>query len=76
MFPVKLFRVWSSHLWVPLSIVGFDVFEVFFSKVGGLIQNERTYGGCVLVESVGTLARIAKLEVDPKGQSFNKDHNK
>lgn len=76
MFLVELFRDRFSHLDVPLSIVRSDVCELFFSKVGGMIQTERTYDGCILVESVGTLARIVEFEVDPKGQSINKAHDK
>ena len=56
--------------------VGSDVCEVFFRKVGGLIQNERKYEGCDLVGRVGASARIVEYEVDPKDPSFNKAHKK
>ncbi len=70
MFLVKLFKDRCSHLELPQSIVGSDVCELFFSKVWGMVQNEKTYDGRDLVESVGTLARIIEFEVDPKGPSL------
>ena len=50
MLRAKLFRDRFSHLQVPVSIVDYDVREVFFCKVGGIIQNERTYDGFHLIE--------------------------
>lgn len=52
---IKLLKDHFSHLQVPMSTVGYDICEVFLSKVGVMIQNERTYDGCDLVESVDDL---------------------
>lgn len=51
-FLIKLFRDQFSHLQVLLSIVRSYVCEVLFSKVGGMIQIERTYDDYDMVESV------------------------
>lgn len=60
-----------------MSIVGHDVCEVFFNKVGGMIWNERIYDGCdIVVGNDGELARIVKFVVDPKDPSFNRAHKK
>lgn len=59
-----------------MSIVGHDVCEVFFNKIGGMIWNERIYYGCDIVGNDGELARIVKLVVDPKDPSFNRAHKK
>ena len=64
---IKLFRDRHSHLEVPLSLIGLEARKIFFSKVGGMIQNEQNYDGCDLVESAGAIARIAEFEANPRG---------
>ena len=73
---IKLFRDRFNHLEVPVSLVGSYVCEIFFTKVGGMLHNERSYDGCDLVESVGALARIVKFEADPKGPCYSRAHKK
>lgn len=67
---IKLFSEKHSHLEVPLGLVGSNVCEIYFSKVGGMIKNERNYDGCDLVESIGAVTRIAEFEADPTGSSY------
>ena len=50
--------------------IDYDVCEVFFSKVGGIIQNEMTYDGFGIVESACGSARIDEFEVDLKDPSL------
>lgn len=64
----KLLRDQFSHLQVPVSIVDNDVCEVFFCKVGGSIQNERTYDGFHLVESVVDRLELLNLRLILKNQ--------
>jgi hypothetical protein len=71
---IKLFRDPHNHLEVPLSLTGSDACKIFFSKVGGMIENERNYDGCDLVESAGAIARIAEFEANPKGPQFARAH--
>ena len=73
---IKLFRDRHNHLEVPLSLTCSDACEIFFSKVGGMIQNERNYDGCDLVESAGAIARIAEFEANPEGPQFARAHKK
>ena len=44
----------------------------FFSKAGGILQNEWSHDGCDLVESVSGLARISEFEADPKGPCYSR----
>jgi hypothetical protein len=73
---IKLFKDKYNHLEVPFGLLGSDVCEIFFSKVGGMISNERNYDGIDLVESAGALARIAEFEADPTGPRFLRAHKK
>ena len=73
---IKLFQDRHNHLEVPLSLTGLDACEIFFIKVGRMIQNERNYDGCDRVESVGAIARIAEFEANPKGPQFAWAHKK
>ena len=73
---IKLFRDRHCHLEVPLSLTSSDACEIFFSKVGGMNQNEQNYDGCDLVESVEAIARIAEFEANPKGPQFARAHKK
>ncbi|MCO5575578.1 hypothetical protein L7F22_029380 [Adiantum nelumboides] len=41
---------------------GSDVCEHFFSKVGGMIRNERCYDGVDLLSSAGALNRLAEIQ--------------
>ena len=59
-----------------MSLTCSDVCEFFFSKVNGLIQNERNYDGCDLVENVGPIVHIAQFEANPKGPQFPRAHKK
>ena len=70
---IKLFQDRHSHLEVPLSLTGSNACEIFFSEVGGMIQNKRNYNGCDLVESAGA---IAEFEANPKGPQFAWAHKK
>lgn len=76
MFLIKLFRDRFNHLEVSHILVGSDVCEIFYRKVGGMLQNERSYDGCASVERVGALARIAEFEVDLKGPCYSRAHKK
>ena len=40
---IKYFRDAFSHLLVPFHLIGFDLCEIFFSKVGGMQGMERAY---------------------------------
>ena len=73
---MQLFKDKYNHLEVPFGLFGLDVCEKKFSKVGGMISNERSYDGIDLVESAGALARIAKFEADPTGPRFVRAHKK
>ena len=44
------FALKYRYLAINLSLWGFDACELFFSKVVGMLQNERSYDGCDLVE--------------------------
>ena len=73
---IKLFQEQHNHLEVPLSLTGSDAYEIFFSKVGGMIHNERNYDGCDLVESAGAISHIAEFEANPKRPQFAQAHKK
>lgn len=59
---IKVFREKFSHLKVPFSSTGSDTCENFFSKVGGMVRNERSYDGGDLLSSAVTLNRIAEIQ--------------
>ena len=59
-----------------MSLTGSDACKIFFSKVGGMIQNERNYDGCDLIEGADIVARIAEFEENPKGPQFDRAHKK
>lgn len=61
-FLIKVFRDKYSHLPVPLSSTGSDACENFFSKVGGMVRNERCYDGYDLLSTAGALNRIAEMQ--------------
>lgn len=61
---------------MPLILVGSNVCEMFYSKVGGMLQNERSYDGCASVEIVGALARIVEFEFELKGPCYSRAHKK
>ena len=62
---IKTFREKHPHLHVPLSCTGSDACENFFSKVGGMVRNERCYDGFDLLSSTGALNRIAEFQAGP-----------
>ena len=72
---MKLVRNHYPHFPVPLSTTGSDACESFFSKVRGMIRNERCYDGCDLLGSVGALNRIAEFQAK-KCLKFPTTHSK
>lgn len=72
---IKIFRDRYSHLAVPLSSTGSDACENFFSKVGGMVSNERCYDGCDLLSSAGALNRISEFQAG-SNLSFPAAHSK
>ena len=73
---IKLFRDQYSNLSSVLHLIGSDVCEKFFSKVGGMVGAERAYDFTNLLHAVGTLNRVVEEEQNPQGIHFKKYHNK
>lgn len=59
---IKFFSEKCIDIPLPLSGTGSDCCEIFFSKVGGMIQNERSYTGADLLETTNALNRVAEFQ--------------
>ena len=73
---IKLFRDKFSNSQIPFSLLGSNSCEVFLSKVGSMVGNERSYDGYDLVESLGGMNRMAKHHGAPSSLVFPKSHKK
>ena len=73
---MRLFRDQYSNLPCVLILTGSDVFENFFSKVGGMVGVERAYDFTDFLHAVGTLNRVVEEESNSQGLHFNKSHKK
>jgi hypothetical protein len=65
------FRDFHSNLPMPLNLTGSDLYEIFFSKVGGIQGMERAYDFHELVNCANTLNHLAAIEYGDNGLKFN-----
>ena len=71
--------------WSPLSasgsrtsfaLTGFDAFEIFFYKIGGMQGMERAYDFHELMNCTNTVNHLAVVEYGNNGLKFGRVHNK
>ncbi|MCO5595094.1 hypothetical protein L7F22_049132 [Adiantum nelumboides] len=55
---------------------GLDVAEIYFSKIGGMIGQERAFDFEDLLHSIGSLNKIAMHECNSDGLTFSRAHKK
>jgi hypothetical protein len=73
---VSIFRDRYPNLQVPLHLTGNDSCEIFFSKIGGMVDMERAYDFQELVNYANTLNQLAAVEYGGNGLQFGRCHNK
>ena len=70
------FRDRFPELPVPLHLTGSDSCEIFFSRIGGMVGQERAYDFHELVNTANTLNHLSAIEYGENGLKFGKLHNK
>ena len=61
---------------VPFHLTRSDSYEVFFSKVGGMVGMERAYDFQELLGAANTINRLSHIEYEGNGIKFGRAHNK
>jgi hypothetical protein len=56
---------------MPLNLTGSDLYEIFFSKVGGIQGMERAYDFHELVNCANMLNHLAAIEYGDNSLKFN-----
>ena len=73
---ICFFRDNYSHLSCPLSRMGSDCCELFFSKNTQFIGNHPVYPFGNMLRNVGFMNRLAEIEADENAPIFNRAHEK
>ncbi|MCO5591659.1 hypothetical protein L7F22_045650 [Adiantum nelumboides] len=60
----------------PLHLLGFDVAKIFFSKIGSMVGQERSYDLMDMLRTIGILNRLAHFECKEDGPLFARAHKK
>lgn len=78
-FPVLLichFQDRYSNLLVPLYLMGSNSYEIFFSKIGGMMGLQRLRGLHELINTTNTLNHLSTIEYNENGMKFGQTINK
>jgi hypothetical protein len=70
------FRNNYAHLPIPLHLTGSDSYEVFFSKIEGMVGLERAYDFHEVVGTAHTLNHLSSIEYAENGLQFGRAHKK
>ena len=73
---IKMFRDFYPSLKCPLHLTGTYAAEIYFSKIGGMIGQERAFDFGDLLHSIGSLNKIAMHECSVDGLTFSRAHKK
>ena len=70
------FRDKYPHCIVPFHLIGSNSCEVFFSKVGGMLEMEKAYDLHELLGDANIVNHLSQIEYGGNGIKFAKEHNK
>jgi hypothetical protein len=73
---IRTFRDKYPSLAIPLSLIGSDSCQNFFSKVRGMSGMERAYDFHELARVVNTMNQLSEVEYGENGLQFGRVHNK
>ncbi|MCO5573933.1 hypothetical protein L7F22_027711 [Adiantum nelumboides] len=73
------FQIWRDFypgLKCPLHLTGSNAAEIFFSKIGSMVGQERSYDLMDMLHTAGILNRLAHFECKEDGPLFARAHKK
>ncbi|MCO5564819.1 hypothetical protein L7F22_018487 [Adiantum nelumboides] len=75
-FLIKCFGDFYLGLKCPLHLLGSDAAEIFFSKIGSMVGQERSYDLMDMLHTIGILDRLAHFECKEDCSLFARAHKK